>query len=71
MREPSYFEQYCELAHIIAGVILGMIIQYILSSAITSDSPTLSCREGKLYEVYHEGNITIYDPTYNDCEENK
>lgn len=60
-----------QVAYVAIGVIIGIAILCIIYSISTSNSPTLSCREGKLFEVSHEGNITIYDPTFSDCEENK
>ncbi len=54
---------------------IGAFASFILTSSIWiilynlhKQPDILSCREGKLYEVSYEGNITVFDPTYNDCE---
>lgn len=51
-------------------VLLAIMGMMLIFSGL-SNGPELSCRDGKLYEVTHEQNLTIYDPTYNDCEEVK
>lgn len=65
----------CETGTIlILGVIFGMVLGAmiaLMAIADADDKPELSCRDGKLYEVSYEQNITIYDPTFNNCEETK
>lgn len=51
----------------IALITVVALIGFVLYKEISA-SNTLECREGKLFKVTHEGNITIYDPTYDDCE---
>lgn len=61
------------------ALIIGMFLSFVFTSIVWfvlliinhPNADELSCREGKLYEVTHEDNITIYDPTYNECEETK
>ena len=58
----------------ILGLVIGagIVIAFIIALGHLDDSSVeLKCRDGKLFEVSHEGNITIYDPTYNECEEIK
>ncbi len=54
---------------------IGAFASFILTSSIwiilynlPKEPDMLACRDGKLYEVSYEGNITVFDPTYNDCE---
>ena len=74
MRDPSYFVQCHEtpmfLVRLFIGAFLCGLILYILST-VDSASTELACRNGKLYEVSYEQNLTIYDPTFNNCEEIK
>lgn len=62
----------CEAgASMVVGAILGAVLTGIFSlwlSNYNSKLHELACRDGKLFEVTHEGNITIYDPTFDDCE---
>lgn len=54
----------------IAGfAVISMGTVYMASKLDTSNE--LACRDGKLFEVTHKGNITIYDPTFDECEEEK
>lgn len=55
------------------GIIIGALVMLIVLTTVYkyTDEKDLQCREGKLYEVTHEGNITIYDPTFDECEETK
>lgn len=46
---------------------IALLCMVIYKEMFTSNP--VECREGKLFEVTHEGNITVYDPTFKDCEE--
>lgn len=64
----------CEAgASMVVGAILGLLTAAfsLWLYNYNSKSYDLSCREGKLYAVTYEGNITIYDPTFDECEETK
>ena len=59
----------------IVGSIFGFCLASIIWTGISiydkNIPDELSCRNGKLFEVTTEGNISIYKPTYNDCEVQK
>lgn len=60
----------CMAPTMIVGMTFGAMI-CLMAIADADIRPELACRDGKLYEVSYEQNITIYDPTFNDCEETK
>lgn len=63
-----------KMAHL-RGIVIGFMFGGILTSLAcfvvyisTLPDDEISCRDGKAYLVTHDGNITIYSPTYSDCE---
>ena len=62
-----------ETVALTVGLLIGVFVTSILTVLIYkfSGPDELVCRDGKLFEITHEGNITIYDPTYSECEEIK
>ena len=59
-------------------IVIGLLCGYISAAVYkhyaiaTPSEPTKVCRDGKLYEVTHEGNITIFDrQAFMICEETK
>ena len=62
-----------EAVALTVGLLIGVLVTSILTILIYkfSGPDELVCRDSKLFEITHEGNITIYNPTYNECEEIK
>lgn len=61
---------------VFCGILLGYGIGEIFIKPLINDAkpsePIKICEDGKLYEVTHEGNITIYDrQAFMTCEETK
>jgi hypothetical protein len=60
--------------HTLGALFLFTIVSLVMIVAVTAyrelfPEPTeLSCRNSKLYEVSYNNSITIYTPTYADCE---
>lgn len=53
---------------VIIAVLVGSIIVLIFYKEVISLNPSVECRSGKLFEVTTRDNITVYDPTFDDCE---
>ena len=71
MRQPAYFEECNESPMFLIGMFIGALLTWIILFIllkVNEPSTELSCRDSKLYEVSYEQNITIYDPTFDDCE---
>lgn len=74
MRQPAYSEGCYESSMLLVGMFIGAFLTgiiVVILSEVTRQPDMLACRDGKLYEVSYEQNITIYDPTFDDCEETR
>ena len=68
--------KYIEKIFMTSAVLLVVTFVFVMISVLISifykeivkPEPPVECRNGKLYKVSHEGNITIYDPTFDECE---
>lgn len=68
--------KYIEKIFMTSAVLLVVAFVFVMISVLISifykevlkPEPPVECRNGKLFKVSYEGNITIYDPTFDDCE---
>lgn len=65
-KEGMAYSRGIAIGFMFGGIIACLACFVIYISTLPDDE--ISCRDGKAYLVTHDGNITIYDPTYSDCE---
>lgn len=65
----SYFEECHEAEAFLIGFIICVAIVALTYNAYsTINNPKeIVCRDGRLYEVYQDNNITIYNPKNLEC----
>ena len=54
----------------VVGIVIGIVITFVLfiiGHIIITHNHPIVCKNNKLYEIKHDGNITIYVDTFREC----